>query len=78
MIVEGSMQYLYDEKGRRYLDGFAGIVSVSVGHCHPHILRAIEEQNRLLQHTTTIYLHPNLPAYAEKLASTLPISCSRA
>lgn len=72
MIVEGSMQYLFDERGRRYLDGFAGIVSVSVGHCHPHILQAIEEQNRLLQHTTTIYLHPNVSAYAEKLAGTLP------
>src|SRR4051812_43259091 len=35
MIVEGHMQYLWDETGRRYLDGFAGIVTVSVGHCHP-------------------------------------------
>ena len=30
MIVEGSMQYLFDEKGKRYLDGFGGIVTVSV------------------------------------------------
>ena len=36
MLVEGSMQYLYDEKGRRYLDGFGGIVTISVGHCHPY------------------------------------------
>ena len=35
MIVDGHMQYLFDETGKRYLDGFAGIVSVSVGHCHP-------------------------------------------
>jgi len=35
MIVEGSMQYLYDETGRRYLDGIGGIVTVSVGHSHP-------------------------------------------
>ncbi|HEX4683799.1 MAG TPA: hypothetical protein VH277_13865, partial [Gemmatimonadaceae bacterium] len=35
LIVEGYMQYLFDETGRRYLDFFAGIVTVSVGHCHP-------------------------------------------
>ncbi|RWW86802.1 hypothetical protein BHE74_00004410 [Ensete ventricosum] len=31
-IVEGKMQYLYDETGKRYLDAFAGIVTVSCGH----------------------------------------------
>ena len=35
MIVEGYMQWLYDETGRRYLDMLAGIVTVSCGHCHP-------------------------------------------
>ncbi|MEM9417972.1 MAG: hypothetical protein AAGA25_02810, partial [Planctomycetota bacterium] len=34
MIVEGKMQYVFDEQGSRYLDAFAGIVTVSVGHCH--------------------------------------------
>jgi alanine-glyoxylate transaminase/(R)-3-amino-2-methylpropionate-pyruvate transaminase len=38
MIVEGKMQYLWDETGKQYLDGFAGIVTVSVGHCHPQIV----------------------------------------
>jgi alanine-glyoxylate transaminase/(R)-3-amino-2-methylpropionate-pyruvate transaminase len=53
MIVEGHMQYLYDETGRRYLDGFGGIVTVSVGHCHPKIVAAVNRQNEILQHTTT-------------------------
>jgi alanine-glyoxylate transaminase/(R)-3-amino-2-methylpropionate-pyruvate transaminase len=57
MIVEGRGQYVFDEKGRRYLDGFAGIVTVSVGHCHPHVVAAANAQNERLQHTTTIYLH---------------------
>ncbi|MHC4991746.1 MAG: aminotransferase class III-fold pyridoxal phosphate-dependent enzyme, partial [Planctomycetota bacterium] len=72
MIVEGKMQYLFDETGRRYLDGFAGIVSVSVGHCHPEVLKAVHEQNERLQHTTTIYLHPNIGQFAQELASTFP------
>jgi alanine-glyoxylate transaminase/(R)-3-amino-2-methylpropionate-pyruvate transaminase len=72
MIVEGSMQYLYDETGRRYLDAFGGIVTVSVGHCHPKVVAALNRQNERLQHTTTIYLHPNISTYAEKLAAKMP------
>lgn len=72
MIVEGKMQYLFDETGRRYLDLFAGIVTVSCGHCHPKIVKRIQDQVATLQHATTIYLHPNLPALAEKLASKMP------
>ncbi len=72
MIVEGRQQYLFDEKGRRYLDGFAGIVTVSVGHCHPHVIAAVNKQNALIQHTTTIYLHPNIAEYAQALAAKMP------
>ncbi|MBK7922285.1 MAG: aspartate aminotransferase family protein [Gemmatimonadetes bacterium] len=72
MIVEGHMQYLFDETGRRYLDLFAGIVTVSVGHCHPKVTRAMQEQLATLAHTTTIYLHPNFARMAAKLASKMP------
>jgi alanine-glyoxylate transaminase/(R)-3-amino-2-methylpropionate-pyruvate transaminase len=72
MLVEGKMQYVFDEKGRRYLDALGGIVTVSVGHCHPHVLEATQRQNELLQHSTTIYLHPNIVEYAEKLVSKMP------
>ena len=72
MIVEGKGQFVFDEQGRRYLDGFAGIVTVSVGHCHPHVLAAVNRQNETLQHTTTIYLHPNIALYAQALAAKMP------
>ena len=72
MIVDGRMQYLFDETGRRYLDFFGGIVTVSCGHCHPKVVARIQEQVARLQHTTTIYLHPNLPRLAQKLAATMP------
>ncbi len=58
LIVEGHMQYVWDETGKQYLDAFAGIVTVSVGHCHPKIVEKVREQVGRLQHTTTIYLHP--------------------
>jgi alanine-glyoxylate transaminase/(R)-3-amino-2-methylpropionate-pyruvate transaminase len=72
LIVEGFMQYVYDETGRRYLDFYAGIVTVSVGHCHPKVVKAVQEQAATIQHTTTIYLHPNFPLLAKKLASKMP------
>jgi alanine-glyoxylate transaminase/(R)-3-amino-2-methylpropionate-pyruvate transaminase len=72
MLVEGKGQYVFDEKGQRYLDAFGGIVTVSVGHCHPHVVEAARKQNETLQHATTIYLHPNVSEYAQKLASKFP------
>ena len=72
MIVEGSMQYLYDETGRRYLDAIGGIVTISVGHCHPYVVRKAQEQMATLQHITNIYYNPAIAEYAELLASTFP------
>src|ERR1043166_203928 len=72
MAVEGHMQYLWDETGKRYLDGFAGIVTVSVGHCHPRVVERVRDQVGLLQHATTIYLHPAVGQYAKKLADHMP------
>jgi alanine-glyoxylate transaminase / (R)-3-amino-2-methylpropionate-pyruvate transaminase len=72
LIVEGHMQYLWDETGRRYLDLFAGIATVSCGHAHPKIVARINDQNATLQHSTTIYLHPNFPEYARRLAAKMP------
>ncbi|KAK7114554.1 alanine--glyoxylate aminotransferase 2, mitochondrial-like [Littorina saxatilis] len=71
-VHQGHMQYLWDTSGKRYLDLFAGIVTVSVGHCHPKVTAAAEEQMRKLWHTTNIYLHPQIHDYAEKLTSKLP------
>ncbi len=72
LIVEGHMQWLFDETGRRYLDFLAGIVTVGCGHCHPKITARIKEQADTLQHATTIYLHPNVALLAKKLASKMP------
>ena len=72
MIVEGHLQYVFDEQGKRYLDGFAGIVTISVGHCHPDVKQKVEAQVGTLQHTTTIYLHPAIGQLAERLAQQMP------
>src|SRR5262250_2401641 len=64
MIVDGKGQYVFDEDGRRYLDALGGIVTISVGHCHPDVVAAANCQNEMLQHSTTIYLQPNIAEYA--------------
>ncbi len=72
LVVEGHMQYLWDETGRQYLDAFAGIVTVSVGHCHPAIVAQVREQVGRLQHATTIYLHPAAAQLGKALADRMP------
>jgi alanine-glyoxylate transaminase / (R)-3-amino-2-methylpropionate-pyruvate transaminase len=72
LLVEGKMQYLWDETGKQYLDAFAGIVTVSVGHAHPTVLEKVTKQLGKLQHTTTIYLHPTIGQLGKKLADKMP------
>ncbi|MDA0803985.1 MAG: aspartate aminotransferase family protein [Planctomycetota bacterium] len=72
MVVEGHMQWLFDETGRRYLDCLGGIVTVSVGHCHPQVTAAMVEQVQTLVHSTTIYLHPNVARFGERIIKSFP------
>lgn len=71
-IVEGHMQYVWDERGKQYLDAIAGVVTVSVGHCHPKVTERLREQVGKLVHTTTIYLHPSIALFARELARRMP------
>ena len=45
---------------------------VSVGHCHPKVTEALQEQSKTLWHTTNAYLHPKVHEYSEALVGTLP------
>ncbi|KAJ9694111.1 hypothetical protein PVL29_009883 [Vitis rotundifolia] len=71
-IVDGKMQYLFDEKGRRYLDAFGGIATVNCGHCHPDVVEVIVKQINRLQHSTVLYLNHAIADFAEALASKMP------
>ncbi len=71
-IKKGEGLYCYDWEDNRYLDFFGGILTVSIGHCQPEIVKEIEDQVRTLQHTSTLY--PTYPAVmlAEKLSGVAP------
>src|SRR5208283_2766152 len=77
-IVKGKGQFLYDDTGRQYLDMFAGIVTVSVGHCHPKVTARTIEQIQTLQHTSTIFMTQPMVDLAEKLAQITPGNLSKA
>ena len=71
-IVRGSMQYLFDSEGRKYLDCFAGVSVINCGHCNPEITAKVTEQVETLQHVCNIYLTENFVNLAEKLAEVTP------
>ncbi|MFQ5614044.1 MAG: aspartate aminotransferase family protein [Anaerolineae bacterium] len=71
-IARGEGMHVWDVDGKRYLDFFAGILTVSVGHCHPHVTERIREQAGTLVHSSTLYPNENHVALAEKLAQIAP------
>lgn len=68
----GSMQHVWDLDGRKYLDFFGGILTISVGHANPKVTGAIKSQVDKLQHTSTLYPNEQIVALAEKLAQITP------
>lgn len=71
-LARGRGQHLYDVEGNEYLDFFGGILTVSVGHCHPTVTDAIVDQARTLVHTSTLYPTAPIVDLAEKIASITP------
>ncbi|ADU31087.1 aspartate aminotransferase family protein [Evansella cellulosilytica] len=76
-LVSGSMQYLEDHTGKRYLDFFAGVSVMNCGHSNAEIMKDTIEQLTKLQHTTTIYLTEPIVHLAEKLSEILPGNITR-
>jgi 4-aminobutyrate aminotransferase-like enzyme/Ser/Thr protein kinase RdoA (MazF antagonist) len=68
-LVRGIRHFVFDSQGRKYLDAYNNVPHV--GHCHPHVTRAVQEQTALLA-TNTRYLHVNMQRYAERLRAMLP------
>jgi 4-aminobutyrate aminotransferase-like enzyme/Ser/Thr protein kinase RdoA (MazF antagonist)/murein DD-endopeptidase MepM/ murein hydrolase activator NlpD len=68
-IVRGWRQWLYDETGRAFLDAYNNVPLV--GHGHPRVVRAAQDQLALLN-TNTRYLHDEVVRYAERLTALLP------
>jgi 4-aminobutyrate aminotransferase-like enzyme len=70
--VRASGVRVHAADGREYLDLFAGILTTSVGHCHPEVVERVQRQVETLGHTSTLYETENEAAMAERLASIAP------
>ena len=68
-IVRGEGCTLYDSEGRSYLDMMGGIATVVLGHCHPRIVAALEDQAHLLWHTSNLFASTPQIELAERLVA---------
>lgn len=74
VIVRGEGPFLYDDKGRRYLDFTAGIAVCNLGHAHPGVAQILADQSRTLIHTSNLFLVPGQVKLAQKLLENTSFS----
>jgi acetylornithine/N-succinyldiaminopimelate aminotransferase len=67
--VRGEGAYLYDAKGKQWLDFASGIAVNLLGHGHPHLTQAIQKQAATLMHVSNLYGSPQQMAVAERLVN---------
>lgn len=72
ILKKGSMQYVWDEQGNRLIDLLGMNLCISVGHAHPAVVAAVQEQVSQLTHCTTMFYHPVPAHFAEEIAATMP------
>ena len=70
VLARGEGCRVWDVDGREYLDCIGGIATVALGHCHPALVRALEEQARTLWHVSNLFYNPRAVELAEALAAT--------
>lgn len=72
-IVRGEGIYLFDDQGRRFVDVVSSWWACALGHGHPAVVAAIQQQAAVLQHSITGSLtHPKVLALADRLARLMP------
>ena len=67
VFQRGEGRHLYDQDGNQWLDLLAGIAVNSFGHCHPHLVDALDRQNRALWHVSNLFRIPEAERLAERL-----------
>lgn len=72
VLTAGQGCCVRDADGREYLDFFGGIVTLGLGHSHPHVVQRVQEQIARLEHTSSLYVTQEQIRVAERLASMTP------
>lgn len=66
-FIKGKGSRLWDANGKEYIDLLAGIAVTNVGHCHPTVVKAIQEQAAQLMHISNFFVSPQQVALSELL-----------
>ena len=64
---KGEGSFLYTENGDKYLDWVAGIATNILGHCHPHVVKAIQDQSKKLIHVSNAFIIKEAESLAKRL-----------
>jgi len=72
VVTRAKNQYVWDADGNQYLDFFAGIVTMSVGHSNDQVNAKVHRQLDTLQHVSTVFANEPQAALAKKIASLTP------
>lgn len=67
-LIKGSGTKVWDADGKEYLDFLAGIAVLNIGHCHPNVVKAIQEQAATLMHVSNLYYNEKQPQLAQALS----------
>jgi len=67
-LVEGAGTSVWDAEGNEYLDFVSGIAVTNIGHCHPKMIHAIQDQVESLVHVSNLYYNEKQPLLAKALA----------
>lgn len=67
-FVRGEGVWLWDDQGKRYLDGLAGVAVNGLGHAHPAFVKAISEQAARLIHVSNVYNIAEQAQLADRLS----------
>lgn len=77
-IVKGEGSYVFDEDGKKYIDGFSSWWVNTHGHSHPYIAEKLAQQALLLEHVAFGgFTHPQAVNLAERLVKMLPNSIKK-
>ncbi len=68
-FASGSGCVLVDSEGVEYLDFLSGVAVCNTGHCHPHVVAAIQEQAGRLMHVSNLYWNAPMVRLAERLCA---------
>ena len=78
LLVEADGMYYTSEDGKKILDGISGLWCCNAGHCHPHIVKAVQDQIATMDYATAFNMsHPKAFELAEKISQLTPKGLDR-